>query len=300
MIPRTLGLATVQLNLIAMTLFASLLATGSIAVFNFANNLQYFPIGIVGISFAVAAFPTFAQLIAQGQTEKFIRHLSTTIRQILFFILPLTIIFLLLRAQIVRVVLGSGQFDWNATILTSDTLALFSVSLFAQALIPLFARAFYALQDTWTPFVAGIVGSIINIILAWYLKDIFGVTGLAISFSAGAIIQLAVLWLLLRLKIRTIHELSILLGLFKISIALIIMALLTQWIKTPLASFVDMTRFWGILTQGAIAGSVGLLVYGTICYLLKVEEMMVIAKSMRRKWLKLAYIQGEINDADEL
>lgn len=168
MIPRTLGLAVGQINLIVITVLASTLSAGSVAVFNLANNLQYFPIGIIGVSFAIAAFPTLSQLSAENKKEEMIASLSHTIRQILFFIVPLTIIFLLLRAQIVRVILGSGQFDWNDTIATADTLAFFSFSLFAQSLIFLLARGFYALHNTWTPLWIGIVSAIVNVAAGIY------------------------------------------------------------------------------------------------------------------------------------
>jgi len=125
MIPRTLGLATFQINLIIITIFASTLGGGSIAIFNFANNLQYFPVGIIGISFAIAAFPALSELAAKQKKDTMVNELIRTARQILFFILPMSILFLVLRAQIVRTVFGSGAFDWNDTIMTADTLAFF-------------------------------------------------------------------------------------------------------------------------------------------------------------------------------
>ena len=60
MVPRTLSLAISQINLVVITIIASTLSSGSLAVFNFANNLQCFPIGILGISFAIAAFAVLA------------------------------------------------------------------------------------------------------------------------------------------------------------------------------------------------------------------------------------------------
>lgn len=300
MLPRTLGLATTQLNLVAITFIASLLSVGSLSVFNFANNLQHFPVGIIGISFAVAAFPTLASFAAKKDHQAFMTHFSNTIRQIFFFILPLSLAFILLRAQIVRVVLGSGQFDWADTVRTADTLALFTISLFAQALIPLFARGFYALKDTWTPLFAGIIGATATIGASWALKDMYGVAGLALGFSIGAILQLVFLWLFFRLKVKTQYEGRTIIALFKISIGLIAMAATTQGMKLPLSEMVDMTRFWGILTQGAIAGGTGLLVYGLACWMLQVEEMEAFLKSLGRRWLRLTNIQGEIDEPDQI
>lgn len=282
-IPRTLGLAAGQVNLIAITVIASTISAGSIAVFNFANNLQYFPIGIIGVSFAVAAFPTLATLIAKGKKEAFTMHLVSTIKQILFLIIPFTVLFLLLRAQIVRIVLGTGAFTWEATVLTADALAYFALSLFAQSLILLFVRVFYVFEDTLTPFLVSILAVVVNIVGSLYFKEALGVIGLALAFSLAAVFQLAVLWLLLRIKIGPMREGDILKTLAKLSIAAIIMAPVVQMLKIPIASIVDMSRFWGIFTQGAISSIAGITVYASICHLLEVEEMSLVWHAVKRR-----------------
>jgi len=295
-IPRTLGLAVGQINLLVITTITSTLSIGSVAVFNLANNLQFFPIGIIGVSFAVAAFPTLSELSAQGKKEEMIQSLSHTIRQILFFIIPLTIVFLLLRAQIVRVVLGSGKFDWTDTIATADALAFFSLSLFAQSLIYLLARAFYALKDTVTPLWIAILSAVINIALCVYFKNYFGVLGLAFAFSISAILQMVLLWVLLRFQLGTLNESVILKSLFKISLAAVAMSLTVQFLKYPLSLFVDMTKFWGIFAQGAIAGIIGLLVYWFICWLLRLEEMQDFLASAKRRWIRLQNVPREVEE----
>jgi len=299
MIPRTLGLATVQGNLIVMTLIASTIGVGSVAVFNFATNIQYFPIGIIGISFAVAAFPTLSKLVADKKVDKMAEHLSITIREVLFFIIPLSIIFLLLRAQIVRILLGSGAFGWEATVMTADTLAFFTLSLFAQSLIPLIARGFYAIRDTWTPFVTGVVGSLVNIGLALMLRESLGVPGLALAFSAGATVQLFLLWILLRVQLKSIGELKILQSLYKMSLAAVFMAAGIQSLKEPLAELFGTETFLGVLTQAGISAIVGCFLYAFVCYILKVEEMVKFKQSFQKRFLKLKHVQGEIHEADE-
>lgn len=300
MIPRTMALATHQVNLVIMTVIASTLAAGSLTVFNFASNIQYFPIGIVGYSFAIAAFPTLAGFVADKNEAALVDHLSRTIRQILFFIIPLTIVFLLLRAQIVRVLFGSGAFGWEATIATADTLAFFTLSLFAQCLIPLLARTFYALHDTWTPFVIAVISTLFNIVLALVFKDIFGIAGLALAFSFAAILQVAMLWISLRTKrLKQMNELSILHFLYKVSIAALFMAFLVQMLKVPIAAVVDMTRFWGIAVQGVVAGGAGLLVYAIIGKLLQLEEVDILQNSLHKKWLKIKHVPSNIPESEE-
>jgi len=300
MIPRTLGMATRQINFLAITIIASTLASGSLAIFSFADNLQSVPAGIVGVSFGIAIFPTLARLAAKNDSKNISKQISETTKQILFLIIPLTIIFLLLRAQIVRVVLGTGEFDWKATILTANALAFFSISLFAQSLIPMLARTFYALQDTWTPFFVGIISAGINIAVAIYLSKTYGIIGLVGAYSLSMIIQMSLLWILLRHKLGTLHETKVITTLLKISIAAFFMALTTQLLKYPLANMVNMQKFWGILTQGFVASTAGLLVYGFICNQLKLREIKLFQESLKKRWLKLWNVQGEIGKADEV
>ncbi len=129
MVPRTLTLGISQINLLVITIIASTLAGGSITVFNFANNLHFFPVGVFGISFAIAAFPSLSGVAFNR--PKLIANFSSTVRQILFFVVPSTVFLLTLRAQIVRVVLGAGKFDWEDTVLTIHTLSFFAIGLFA-------------------------------------------------------------------------------------------------------------------------------------------------------------------------
>jgi len=299
MIPRTLGLAVSNLNGIAITMLASLLPIGGIAVFNYANNLQWVPIGVIGIPFALAVFPILSQRAAAGDNTGFVESLSSTTRQILFLIIPLTIIFMLLRAQIVRVILGSGAFDWNATISTADTLAFFALGMFAQALNPLLTRGFYALENTKTPFVIGVVAAIFNIIAALLLMKPLGVAGLALAASLDAIVNLILLTVYLRRQTKTLNERQLLKSLWKISVAALAMAIVIQILKYPLAQIFNLDYFWGIFGQGAVAGMVGILIYGSICYLLKLDEFLIFKESFKKRFLKIANVPIEAETGEK-
>lgn len=286
MIPRTLGLAMTNINAVIVTMLASLLPVGSVAVYNYANNLQWFPIGLIGIPFALAAFPILSAAAAKNDEPNFVKTLSATAGQIIFLIIPASVLIMLLRAQIVRVVLGTGQFDWAATINTADALAFFALGLFAQALIPLLARAFYALADTKTPFVISLISELISIITALLLMDSLGVSGLALASSVGAILNFVLLTIYLRQTTGSLDEAVILPTLYKIALATLVMGLSIQWLKYPLAKIFDQHYLWGILGQGLSAGLVGLFIYIALCHLLKVPEYLHFRQSFQRRWLK--------------
>ncbi len=287
MVPRTMGLAVGQINLLIITIISSTLISGSLAVFNFANNLQSFAVGIFGISFAVAAFPTFSRL--SGNDKKLISSFTKTFRQILFFIIPSTVLLLTLRAQIIRVILGTGKFNWQDTILTIDTLGFFTLSLFAQASIPLLVRLFYAKEDSRTPFYAAIVAMVLNIILATYFSATLGVAGLALAFSVSSVLNFLILWLVLNCRLGSLYGEGLLLAVVKMSVAAIIAGIVVQIAKVVIWPFIDMTTFLGVLLQGLGSGIAGLAFYVLFCYIFKVEEMSAIFSSLRRRlpWKKI-------------
>ena len=281
MIPRTMSLAISQINLLVITVIASTLASGSLAVFNFANNLQFFPIGIFGISFAVAAFPTLSAIASDK--KKLVNSFSSTIRQILFFIVPATVLLLTLRAQIIRVLFGTGQFDWQDTILTIDTLGFFSLSLFAQAIIPLLVRMFYARHNSKTPFFIGFVSVAVNVLLSLWLAGKLGVAGLALAFSIASILNFIMLWIVLRFQIGMMDELRILISTVKFSVAAVACGVAVQGMKLIIWPYIDMTKFWGVLTQGAVAGLSGIIIYIIVCSILRSEELFNFWSSIKRR-----------------
>lgn len=282
-LPRIAGLAVTQINLFVITILASKLSSGSLSVFNLANDIQSVPVGLFAISLATAAFPAFSGFSARNDKEGFRKSFSSTARLILFLTIPCAVMLLLLRAQIVRVLLGSGQFNWEDTVLTADTLAFFSLSIFAQALLALLTRALYAMKDTVSPLVAGGIGVAVNIALALYFQSTLGIAGLALAFSIATLVNLVILWIMLRLRVGSLDETHIVPALMKISCAAVVMALVIQALKYVVALHVDMERGWGIFTQGAVAGGLGIFAFLGIGLAMGSEEARSIRDTFRKK-----------------
>ncbi len=286
MLPRTLGIAVSQVNLTIITIFASLLSAGSLTIFNLAQNLQSVPIGIFGASFSIAVFPFLAACFAKEEKKDFVAFFSKTFRQILFFVIPISIFILLLRAQIVRVVLGSGKFDWEDTILTFQALGIFALSLFAQSLIPLLARAFYAMHDTKTPFYIALASEAVNISLVLFLINKFQLLGLVIAFSVTATIQMFLLLFVLRSRFESLDDKEILKSVFKIAIASVFAGMAIQGSKYLVAKYLETNTFFGIFSQLAIGGLIGFSVFLLISYILKLQEFSDFKNSITKKIFK--------------
>ena len=281
MIPRTLSLAVAQINLVVITAIASGLESGSLAVFNFANNLQSFPVGIFGISFAIAAFPALSA--AAFDREALQANFSRTLRQIFFFIIPATVFIIALRAQIIRVVLGTGNFSWQDTILTMNTLGFFALSLFAQAALPLLNRMFYARHNSATPLYIGLVAVLANIVLALVLAPKLGVGGLALAFSLASILNFLLLWVWLSFSLGSLDIGNILNSVLKFTAAAILAGSVIQLVKLAVWPFIDMSRFSGVFIQLGASLLAGSLIYLGVCYVLRSEELAGFLAALKQR-----------------
>jgi putative peptidoglycan lipid II flippase len=306
-LPRTIALSLFNLELIFITYYASMMQEGSISIFNFALNLQSVPFAIIGVSYSLAAFPTLSKMFNGGQKDKFIEHVEVAGRHIIFWSLPITAMFIVLRAQIVRVILGSGNFNWQDTRLTAACLALFVVSLVGQSLELLFIRAYYAAGNTKTPLIINVISSIITIIAPFLLimlwkdnylfvyftetllkiNDIPGaiVTMLPLGYSIGTIINMIILWMyfIKDFKSPLTGMLRTFITSFEVSI---IMGFITYVSLGSLEHFFNTATFLGIMMQSVIAGSIGILSGVGVLSLLKSPELKEVLAIIPRKVFK--------------
>lgn len=307
-VPRTIAAAVSQINLIIITMIASTLAAGSLAIFNFANNMRYFPIGLIGISLATASFPALSKNWVNNQKQAFVSGFSSVFRQILFWIVPLSVLMFILRAQFVRIVLGTGEFGWTETRLTAACLGIYCFGIFSQTLTPVILRAFFSLQDTKSPTIIAIVSIFLNIVLSITFVNLLGsanwltdfikaflkledienvaVLGLALAFTLAMFFQFIFLLIFLYKKIGDFEIKKIINSSGKIIIAAILMSLVTYAFLYLAVFFLDTQTFVGIFLQAAIAGTGGFLFYILFAFFLRSPELQVAQASILRE-LKL-------------
>ena len=303
-IPRALTLAMQQIALLVLVGIASLMATGSVAVFQFAYNLQSVPLAIIGASYSIAAFPFLADLFAQKKMDIFRVHIITALRHIIFWSVPVIGLLIVLRAHVVRVVLGSGAFNWTDTRLTAAVLALLALSLFAQAINLLIVRAFYAGGHTRTPFFVTLVGSIFAVVATLFLYSAYmhhgqiavmlnalmrmdAVPGsevmvLGLGYSIAICIQTGVLLYL------AVLQFQIPMGWFgptisRAIIATIVGSLATYATLNIFVEGINDSAFLGILIQGGLGGFIGLLCVVGSYYVSGSPELREVYKSIHSK-----------------
>jgi len=312
-IPRTLTLASSQITLIVLVSIASTVAAGSIAIFNFAYNLQSVPLAIIGVSYSLAAFPTLSKLFAQNKTEEFLGNLVTATRHVIFWSFPVIVMFIVLRAQIVRVILGSGSFDWSDTRLTAAALALFSISVIAQSLMLIFVRGYYAVGKTRKPLLINLFSVFVTIFLAFcfvnlyessvYFRDVFEsvlrvedlsgttVLMLPLAFSIGMILNALILWFFFEKSFKGFTS-KVWKTAFQSLVASILAGGFSYYLLNILDDVFDLETLAGIFLQGFIAGIGGLILAVFILVILKNEEIKEVWRTVHHKIWKFRVVTG--------
>jgi putative peptidoglycan lipid II flippase len=314
-LPRTFSLSVGHISLLALISLASLISAGSISIFQLSFNLQSVPLSIIGVSYSVAAFPTLSRLFSSGEKQKFFDHFANAARHIIFWSMPVIFLFIVLRAQIVRVILGSGAFNWNDTRLTAAALALFTVSLVAQSIVLLFTRGYYAAGKTKKPLLINTISSVFIIISAFFFLRIFsdipafknsiehllkientpgtGVIVLPLAFTLGMILNATLLWIFFQRDFGNFTR-EVSRSFFHSLFASFVMGFVASQLLGVFSRVFDIDTFFGIFFQGFFSGILGILAGVFVLHFLKNGEFETVRQALARKfWTSHPVVPGQ-------
>lgn len=270
-LPRTIGLAAEQIKSVILINLASLLPAGNISLLRFGESIQAVPVSVLGVAIAQAALPS---LVREAKNKTLFRQtLSTSFLQMLYLVLPISVVLIVLKIPVVRLTLGIGKFDWAATVNTSWVLALFAISLFAQSANALFVRAFYALQDTKTPVIISVFSVIISLICALALLPFLQIRALPIGVSLGAFLEFILLFCFLDKKI-SFEKKEIIAAAAKICFAAFVSAICIYVpVKVLDQVFIDTTKVVNLVILVWLVLSFGGTVYLFLTWFLGCNEI---------------------------
>lgn len=284
-IPRMLAIGASQIEYTADLMIASLLAAGRYTIFNFAMILMSVPIRLFGLSIGQASLPTLSALYSQKKTLEFSKTLLMSLRQICFLVVPLTVLIVVLRVPFVRLAFGARSFVWTATIITGQTVAALSMAILGQAATQILIRSFYAIRDTKTPFLVGLISVSVNVFLSVFFVLILktDIVGLALSTSISSIVMPTLLFIFL-LKRKLIFEVTAFYrGVSLIFLCGIIMAVSAYLPMKVLDAWVfDTTRTLPLLLLTSSVSLWGLTVFLTTTFWFKIDEVKIILAVLAR------------------
>lgn len=305
-VPRSLALGMGTITTLGLLSLSSRLGAGSVSVFTLAGNLEAVPLSLIGAAYATAAFPVLAEQHGNGDGTAFQSTISAAARQIILWSSVIMVLTVVLRAHIVRVVLGSGAFNWDDTRLTAAILGIMILSLMAQGIILLAARAFYAAHRSWNPLLVQLADCGISVLSAWglvrlgqnvpmvryFIESLFRVSdvpGAQILFVAcGFTIGQLIMGLVALITLRTVAPgtaSKLIRPILESFGAALLGGTAAYGALTLMGNIAPLTKLYVVVAEGAVAGLVGLAVASGVLTMLRNQEM-------REVWSALAKIRN--------
>ncbi len=280
-LPVIIGVSVNQINILVDRTIASQIVVGGISALNYANRLNEFIQGIFVLSISTSIYPMISRMAADNNMKDFKRYLSESINGINLLVIPSTIGAMIFSEQIITLLFRRGAFDRHAVVLTSQALFFIAVGILGFGLREILSRAFYALQDTKTPMINAAIALIMNIVLNIILSKFLGIGGLALATSISALFCTGLLFVSLRKKIGSFGIKNIAVSFLKILCASLLMG--------AMAKLVYNTLFGRIPSSVSLVAAIGIgaLVYFTIIYFMKIDDVEVIVSTLKGKVKKL-------------
>ena len=212
MIPTTLALAVTQLNTLADSLVAWILAAprgtaetipwlgvqypmeqGAAAALYFGERLYQFPLGMIGIAAGTVVFPLLARHTARGDLGAVGKDLTVGLRLVFLVAVPSAVGLVVLAEPIARLMFERGQFTAADTARTAHMIAVYGTGVWAYCALPVLVRGFYAVGDRTTPLRIALGAVALNLTLDLSLIWPLAEAGLAAATVVSATVQMMVL-----------------------------------------------------------------------------------------------------------
>ena len=303
--PRTIQVGIQQIGTIILAaIIAFMVEPGRIhLLFDSAKTLMFAPVSLIGFSIAQAAFPVLSR--EKNNLHDFKITFMTSFNQMLYVVLPISALILVLRIPIVRLAYGADKFDWPATVLTGHILAFLSLSIFAQALIALFYRAFYALHNSLVPLIVSALSTTLLIILGYYFVIVKGmnIESIAFAFTCANILQLVLLIVILNRKIGGFPKALLFFSPLKIFLATFFTAIALYVPVKLLDQLVfDTTRTINLIFLTGISSFIGLSFYLFLTWLFNVKEAKTFLLIFRKigNWREILGKRDEVVDVTRI
>lgn len=280
--PVLIGIGVNQINTMVDRTLASTLVEGSISALNYANKLNEFVRSLFIASVIAVIYPMLSRLSSEDNEEKFISSVVQSINSIVLLVIPISVGAMVLANPIVRILFQRGEFDDRATSMTSIALVMYSIGMVAFGLRDILGKVFYALQDTKTPMINGVVAMVMNIVLNIILVKYLKLAGLALATSISAIICIFLLFISLKKKIGYFGQDKIVKTFVKSMLSSVVMGVVTYFSYNTLVSILGVGFIKEVIAL-TISVGIGAITYGISILVLKVDEINVVTDMVNKK-----------------
>lgn len=233
------GVSISQVSLLINTIFASLLATGSVSWLYYADRLMEFPAGMLGVALGTILLPSLARHHADKSHDEYAKLLDWGLRLTFLLTLPAALALALLAAPLVATLFLHGAFNVHDLYMTRNAVLAYSVGLLGLILVKVLAPGFYARQDIKTPVRIAIVTLFLTQLMNLAFIGPLQHAGLALAIGLGSCFNAALLFR--GLKKSGIYAPQPGWGKFltRIGLALVVMGLIIGFASGSVASWIE-------------------------------------------------------------
>ena len=283
MVPGTLGVAAVNINVLVNTYLATGQEQGAVSWLGYAFRLMYLPIGLFGVSIAMASLPAVSRQAAAGDLDSIRQTVSSALRMMLMLNVPAMVGLIVMAEPVTALLYERGQFTRLDTIATAGALMFYAPGLLGYSAVKLASPTFYALQDSRTPVIISMLSVGVNLGLNLILIQVLGFRGLALGTATAALFNAGALLWLLRRRIGGLDDRRTIVAFLKIAVASAVMALVAAGVTRGLAEALpgpgELTKAVRVFT--AIGAAVLALVL--TARLLRIEEFEEAVRRILRR-----------------
>lgn len=280
--PAALGGITLQVNILINRVFASTLPPGSISSLQYAMRLIQLPLGIFAIALSTAIFPSLSSLDIKKKMKEFRSTLSLGLRIVFLLLIPSSIGLIIIGKPLICLIFQHGAFLSEDTLMTNQALFYYSIGLFAMGGVMVLNRAFYSLQDMMTPFKVSFLIMLVNVLLNFLLISPLKQGGLALATSISMIINMIILFFLLRRRLRSMEGGKLFSSFLKISLASFMMGGgIYLFMRIISLSEGTSSLFLQIIQLSASLG-IGIGIFSLLAYFLRLEEFKMVLQIFKK------------------
>ena len=275
-LPLMIGLTMTFSREFFFRIFGSYLPPGGISGINYGLKIMLIPVAIFGQAIGTAAYPFMARLVAEEKMEEMNNLLNNTLRY-LALVIPVSVLLMVLKNEVVRIIYQRGQFDASATALTADILIYLLGGVFALAAYTIVPRAFYAMQNTVFPAIFGSIAVLLSIPIYYFGLRFFGSKGIALAISLSGILQVVVLYMLWNKRSDNQGSRQVYIFYTKMIFFSTALFPLLSWFKTNVLTALNPATFSGSILVVLLTGATFTLIMGLVAYSLKIKEITDVA-----------------------
>ena len=286
MIPRSLGIGLSEIASFFSLRWSSLLPVGTFALYNLALQIIFLPSRIFSTTISQASMPLLSRRLAENKIRKFKDIVVKSLFQGLFLSLPVTVLVLVHRLAVVRLVFGSKSFPWSATLVIARTITYLSPSIFLQSIIQVLNRAFYAAHDTKTPLKISLYSMIVSLSTTFILLKAtkLEIFALAIGVSVSNLVQSVLLSISFSQKVYRLNFTKLTNRFIKIFISSVFMGVTTwSFVRLFDHTLFDTSRTINLFLLVTVSSIAGIIVFAISSKLLKIKEVSDISALLKSK-----------------